>query len=761
MNLRTSTLLAGALLALTGCPDPTVDPDAGVPLPDPCNSVEDARNKAECNLPTTGTAVTDYVGTADDVDWFRIELPAGLTVRDLVKVRGIYNVPQTAVNLTLNVLRMNDDGTPGQAIGRVIDDHGQGAPRAVELTFPFPTTQPTRLLVQVSDERANPSRPNFDNRQPYTLTVERFVDSDANEPNDQTATAIPLDGTGAGFQTGLLTVANDVDLYSVNIPAPSGPRKILHVRLTAPLRSPPPPYRLMFVLSAPDGTPISENVVRAGGEFEAVEEATARLAQPGLWTVAVKGYKRIDDPRPVPGDQTYQYRLELRLLDEVDPTEPNDTRAQARVITLSAPEAAAVTLTGRLDHVPDPEWFRIDLPAHAAPTVLTYRVSPLAAGGRFAPLSEIPDRQVQLFSEITGFPTVPEAAVACRTPSAGVCPAGYLTSESAAFSDLVETMCNNYDPPRCLQSLRAEGPEHPGLKNFEGRVFVPPAASARSWYLLVQDLGNDWADDRDYQLEVRWRSDADEAGRFTGAVEQRAVVAMTEDLPTSASFPSPPAGASNVSGTISHGHGRIVNPDLVVDGLGVRGIGDYDAVPSDVDLYEFTLPAQDPAAGPLDRTWELEWTVAHYDGGQPFELGVEVTFCDGDRLDGGSCTLVPTAPAGPLVLAFSDAEVTSWHANPGALQPAWQRQVGASSTTTTAAAYGCFCFEPRFVRGGKLYVEVSAHDRVAHQPVGYTLRTALTSYPQSYPVEGGSMSCPPPLDGGVDGGPSGGCRFTD
>ena len=101
-----------------------------------------------------------------------------------------------------------------------------------------------------------------------------------------------------------------------------------------------------------------------------------------------------------------------------------------------------------------------------------------------------------------------------------------------------------------------------------------------------------------------------------------------------------------------------------------------------------------------------------------------------------------------------------------------------TTRTITARAYGLLCFEPRFTKGGKLFLDVLAIDRVSYVPEPYELRTAITRYPMSYAVDGGTRSCPPPdagyydagvpdpdagTDGGVDAGffyvP--GCQFTN
>jgi hypothetical protein len=248
-------------------------------------------------------------------------------------------------------------------------------------------------------------------------------------------------------------------------------------------------------------------------------------------------------------------------------------------------------------------------------------------------------------------------------------------------------------------------------------------------------------------------------------------------------FPVPPAGATVLSGDLSFGHGRTVQNEPTL-GQGIRGPADYDAVESDSDRYELQFPFIDPAAGPLDRTWELQWSVGHANGSPPHELSLEIEFCDGTRTptDGGSCASVTrSAGGGQLLLAYTDEALRGWHNPPIALQPLYDRDAGPSSTTVTARAYGCYCFERRFVQGGKFFLKVAAVDRSAYDVVPYQVRTAFTAYPKRYAggSDGGTMSCPPVGDAGTpdagtpdggdpdagtpDAGPPqlrGGCEFT-
>jgi hypothetical protein len=170
-------------------------------------------------------------------------------------------------------------------------------------------------------------------------------------------------------------------------------------------------------------------------------------------------------------------------------------------------------------------------------------------------------------------------------------------------------------------------------------------------------------------------------------------------------------------------------------------------------------------------------------GAVPLSLALEVELCDGTapNPDGGSCNSVTTTRSGgALVLAYDPQPLHSWW-NDGtyAYQPLYTLDAGAPGNLYTARGYGCFCFEPRFIQGGKLFVKVTAVDRDTWDVAPYTVRTAFTSYPKSFAVfsDGGTITCPAvndagtPADGGTDGGtdggadagpppPRGGCDFT-
>jgi hypothetical protein len=168
-------------------------------------------------------------------------------------------------------------------------------------------------------------------------------------------------------------------------------------------------------------------------------------------------------------------------------------------------------------------------------------------------------------------------------------------------------------------------------------------------------------------------------------------------------------------------------------------------------------------------------------------LYLDVELCDGTQTpaDGGTCASVTRSRGGgSLVFTYDTAQLTSWwNINQGlGLQSLYDQTMGGSSETVTVKGYGCFCFEPRFVQGGKFFLKVGGLDRNSWEEATYTVKTAFTAYPKSFVAvmtDGGVRSCPQvndagtPVDagvpdGGTDGGtpdagpppPRGGCDFT-
>ncbi|MBX5483328.1 MAG: cell-cell cohesion protein MtsF [Myxococcaceae bacterium] len=758
-----AALAALAVTALSACPTPPPEetPDAGEVRPDVCNSLEEALQLDECHL-TLGQKKQAWLSFAGDEDWYSFTTPADANARTLVHVTGGYPVANTAVNLSFNVLRA--DGT--SSLVRKSDRHGQAKPQPIDIILPFAEAN-QKLVLLVSDDPVNPSKPNFDVRAQYELAVDVLQDPDVNEPNDTQPTEIALtsmSGVQTGTQTGYLATENDVDTFRID---GGGAKKVLYLHITGPELNPPPPYQLSYVLQDAEGNIVADGTM--ANALIPVDLATARLAPKPPYTLTIKGHLP-GDVTPVPGDLRLQYQVEVRILGETDPSEgpnQNDTADNATVVAIAAPGQSA-NQTGRLGYAGDQDWFAVQLASNTAPTVLHFKLTPGSGPARFPRLPGFPDRELRVLRTVQTGGTLADDQVACRDDDA-VCPRSF--GNDPELSGLHQELCGA-QVPRCLHSLRREHPEFEALANFEGTIPVPPHTGTVTYLVQVLDQGNNYADDVDYTLAIDWRADPDDAAHWSGGVEQPRSFVLAEDA-AAANFPHPPSGQSyELSGRLSHGYAYFRDHDPN-DGDGVRGPADYDAVPSDVDSYVMTLPALDPLAGPLDRTWELEWEVQNQpNGGAPYDLVLELEFCDGDNLTpGGQCTPVKVGSrGGPLTLSYTGDKRNAWH-NPNApdseRQPVYLRDASGPATVTTAAAYGCFCFEPRFIKGGTLKINVLGVDRSSYADLPYTLRMAYTDYPKSYATDGGMVSCPPPvfpaLDGGTDDGGStmpSGCWFT-
>ncbi|MCE9669402.1 hypothetical protein LY474_16450 [Myxococcus stipitatus] len=787
-------LLPLALLTLVACSSGGDDKeDAGTTVvEDLCNSREEALSLAECEL-KPGVAlerllVLEGEKREGDQDWYRVVLPPDTSARTLLNINGTYLAASTAVQLSITVLGPLPTGKEG-ALAKKDDKHGQGAPRPVDMVLPLRDDLAGKtLLVLVQDAPDVVSQPKFDARNPYRLTVTITENPDAHEPNDSLAQATPLTlapGTDGLVATsgGFLATDEDVDRFTFD--APEG--KIIYARVTAPDRGAVPNWRLSYQLLQP-GFLTKEEAVDHEWVSPQVRPgvlATARkvdAGQGGKWMLVVRGYKGNDGQSPATGDIRQPYEVEVRVLDQKDPYDlavpNNDDLATAFATgldgTTPGTPQASKTFEGRLAYREDEDWYSVRLPPSSVPTRLRYQFTPLATGGRFPPLPETPTRQVLVFTLVTTNGNLEDWRNTCLNDNT-VCPKGY--SEAPDMVSLVRGFCERgeLDAPMCLHSLREEVASNPtfaNLSNFSGVIPVRPHDANVTYYFLVQDEGTRWADDKDYRLTVSWEAeDADEVSRYAGGKTEQ-VVART--LASTTAFPVPPDTAEfSVTGKLSHGYGRLRSGQDRVNGRGVRGPMDYDAVPSDVDSYEFALP---DVPAPEDRAWLVQWEVAKAGdaGTAPSGLALDLTFCDGDAAaDGGvsdgGCVEVKTGSRNQsLTLGYRSDALRAWHTPSGAstssLMPLYTLEERPNSTVVTLAPYACGCLEPRFIRGKKMRVDVSASERTANEPVDYTLRTAYGPYPQKYVRDGGAeVECPTAdADAGTsDGGALGpNCVFT-
>jgi hypothetical protein len=739
MNTRLSIAVGAALLSFAGCQcgepcDPEIDDncpdvDAGQPPPDYCNTPMDAvSDTAHCVLPLScgpDAGILAFInpndgGPAIDEDWYSTSFGT-LSARALLHVQAGYLAPATPVDLSVTVLQSN----ASTVIASKIDDHGQGAPKLIDILKPY-TVSNSKLLFLVSDKGSR--IPVSDIRNPYFISVCTQDDPDVNEPNDSPdgGTQIPLMQVGAilkGTQSGYLATDNDVDVFKFNVPAASpAPRDFIYLHITTMMAlMPPPQYRLSYVLEDPNGIRIAEGVT--DNAFLQVDLATSKLVRvPGVYTLTISGYRQNpNDMTTVPGDLRQQYNVDVEVMEDLDREEPNDSMAEAAPRAMTLSPGGSVSKTGRLSYVPDPEWFAFDIPASAGNATMSVKLTVAQASGRFAPLAGPHDRQLRIMSTVPGA-GVPDAINNCLNNVNGACPKGY-DPQDTAQADLVSRICTGFadaGAAECLwleRNANLDAKHFQDLHNMAGVIPVPPRAATTRYWVLVGDDGNNWADDVDWTLTVSLADDPDEA-RF----------------PASGGLVSSINGT--VNGELTYGFGRVLddwdlglcasNPNGDNNNSdnchGIRSPFDYDAMPSDVDTFSFALGFG------ADEAWGLQWDLFKADGGSlPSEISIDLAFCGMALADGG-CSIGTTT-------AYQSGNFSPWYSD--ALPDrvvGWTRQDMGSFVRVTANANQCLCFQKAF---SQMKMSISVADREYYAPLRYQVTQSVGGYSGTFPGDGG------------------------
>lgn len=716
--------------------------DAGPP-PD-CDTPDEARTLDDCGVTVDGPAKLGGITTEGDEDWYRVSLPADVAAGRLLRLEVGYE-SDTPVRLSLAAHADDDLALLGARA------EASGAAQSTSLVLHLgigPDDAGSVVLVHVTDNPPDGSAGRVDLEGRYALTATLEADPDLTEPNDETPASLPLgdngDGTYGGSAEAGLSYDGDQDRFVVDVPD-LGQHAILYLALEgAPPLEGETANPVEWSLYDPDGVLVEER--RASDGTSPARLATAREVSPGPHVVVVRGVSTDGAVEIVPGSPNALYQLDALAFPSRDAREANDDLSNAFVASLGTVPGESRSFEGRLDHVGDVDVYGVTVAPSIEPTVLHYLLEPPTGEALFPPLPGDEDLRLQALRPVP-------AGSACLDDES-VCPGA--PEPGSDIEARAQAWCAA-EAPACLLASR-EPHDGGALSSFEGTLFVPPHAATQVFYFVIDRASGTRADERLHRLVVSWRADPDEAARFSGGVEVPPPRTLAED-PTGSSFPMPPAGVYEVSGVLSYGHGAL---DGAMAGDGVRGARDYDAVPSDVDTWLFSLPSS--LVAPSDKTLELAFEVEHVDGAPPADLVLELRFCDGDDTpDGMTCTPVDTFSNGePLRLVYDPTPVAAWH-NPDApeseRQPLWSRTVGPASTSTVATPYSCTCLEPRLLRGGTLEVRVSATNRTSYANAPYSLRMAYTDYPKSYATGDGIQQCPAPSFSMNAWQP--GCRFTE
>ena len=169
---------------------------------------------------------------------------------------------------------------------------------------------------------------------------------------------------------------------------------------------------------------------------------------------------------------------------------------------------------------------------------------------------------------------------------------------------------------------------------------------------------------------------------------------------------------------------------------GVRSPNDYDAVPTDIDKFNFTLGFG------MDTAWGLEWEMDKVDGGSlPAELSIDLAFC-GTQLADGGCSIRTTT-------AYTPDNFMPWYGTSNFDRVfGWTRTDMGSYVRIAATPSQCLCFQGAF---SSFQMGIGLVDRDYYGTITYRVRQTTGAWPTNYPPpDGGPITnCPTLL---VDGG---------
>ncbi len=775
--------LVAALAACSGS-NSTNDGGGGGPVPDICNAPPDAGAPLDpaCTL-TLGTASQFYINKAGKQLWLGVNIPAGTSAKSLLHLSAGYNVPSTPVELAVNLLAA--DGTTSLAQGA--DSHASGKPQLIDFILPYAafSAAGSPLLIQCTDS----TLVHYDDKSPFSMLVEIIPDPDPNTPGTPTAVTFGSGANGVSTGTcngaactGVISVSGRVDQFTFTPPTSLAAHQILYLDVSAPASTLAPPVAYQLAYSLYDANNVLVVTDYALSPFLDVDLATARLITTPPYTLKVYAFNPPNATTPPAGDLRMTYTLDLRVMDDVDAQQQGPTLNNGFPTAFPVPFTAGdlgagpKTLTGRLSFVADSEWYGLTFPSEpSTATRLHYRFTPTTNGGRFPsiPPQQPGDRLVEITNPVIPPDGNPQTAqeICLANPATPQCPVD--TNASTVALMLQASLCNQGDAGAlCLFSERQETPGWDKISNFEGIIPIVPHTGSATYYIDYQSQEGTYADDFDYTLQLWWETETGQnVAGYHWTFDAAIPWAMAVDT-GAASFPNPPAGASQ-SGTITLGHlyGENLQPtDVPVDT--VYAPDDYDALPSTIDTYELDFPAGAGTTYPFGATWELQWSLSGFnasDGGAPIALGLEVAFCDGTISGDAGCNIVsgsgistPTGNGPGLgTIGYNDTPAYSWYnyqaAYTGDLESLWTMTTTPTSVTVTARPYGCFCMENAFLQSSKFYIQVVGLDRKVYQDVNYTLSTALAPYPQNFTVSDGGEVLACPLDiPSADAG----CQFT-
>ncbi len=329
-----------AAVFLVGCPENGEEDNQE----DPTNSISAQCDRGENRSPETATAITfgesesGFICPIGDSRWYSFSVASGAP---LVEVTAGMTTALTAVELTYEVYEAGSGGSQGPLVAqaRLEDVGGVQALNAMECLGAGD------YLIRVRDFREN----NQDFVHPYELVVETHAEPDANAPNDDADQAVAL--TAEQAVEGYISCRGDQDWFVIDV----GEREVVEFRLSMD-QSPVRPFVEVR-------NEAGEQVARADA---ASDDATAEIVRRFAPSGAGPLYFVVGDVEGEAADLEVPYSLEVELIEDIDPNEPNDTASEATPlndtpVSCGGSWSQYYSTWGTISAPGDQDWFRLPI----------------------------------------------------------------------------------------------------------------------------------------------------------------------------------------------------------------------------------------------------------------------------------------------------------------------------------------------------------------------------------------------------------------
>jgi hypothetical protein len=327
-------------------------PGKDVPISTTCPKGVDTSTDIDSAIALTRDQEQDeYICPKGDKDYYTVEVGAGEALLN-IKLRP--TSPISTVQLSYRLIQK--DGQGEKAVGSSTPGLGQ--------FDALHCLAPGSYYVIVEDEGNDA----LDGDNAYKIAFTGIADKDANEPNNDQASAVAVSGPATGY----ISCVGDVDYYKIT----TKQNELLKINLSTAKTT---IVDLKYTLYDSKGDPIADEHVADGSKKPTTLETIYALPGAGTYYVKVEDYATDKQGQETTGDDNdaeTPYTLTLTPQAEQDPqdigTRNDHPKTATKLGTTTGNESCASpftkTITGRIGSLADIDTFEINLPASVTAT---------------------------------------------------------------------------------------------------------------------------------------------------------------------------------------------------------------------------------------------------------------------------------------------------------------------------------------------------------------------------------------------------------